>query len=238
MALVTLAAFQLQVGVGPLGSSADQSFLDAADAAVKRYIHWDPERSERTEYLDGTGISEIVLPGLPVDQVVSEVRFDGNGGYGQVPNSFGSDTILTQGVSYFADTKCGMLRMWRAPTNGWWWFPGGGQVGPSLYWGGLSNYGVRPAFWPRIPGACKVTWTNGYEAGEIPNDLQASVIQLAAYLRNSQVWGGLMPGSMSYIDTSASLQAATNALTSLPDMGSARSMLRPYISIPQAGGIR
>jgi len=217
------------------------SCLAAADAAVKKYLHWNPEQTVGiVKFLDGTGVAELVMPGLPVSLAVSEVRVDINGGYGQVPNSFGDDTILVLGVNYLVDAENGILRMYLMPQLGWWLFPQGNQLGPTIYWGGLSRSGVVPAYWPRIPGSVKVTYTNGYSS--IPADLQMATCQLAAAIfRNSPLGGNLMATSDSYIDVTESysqIQVEAYGLLQLPALGTTRQLLAAYREPVIAGGIR
>lgn len=241
MSIATLAEFQLAAGAGSDGDAADTAHLAAADAAVKKYLRWNPEQvTDEAMYLDGTGSAELVLPGIPVSLSVSEVKVDTQGGYGQVPDSFGTDTSLTEGTHFFTDASHGILRLWRTPSSGWWWYPGI-QIGPSVYWGGLSSYGTRPAFWPRIPGCVKVTRTNGYSSAAMPADLKRAVTMLAAHLRRITKWGGWIPGSQSYIDASTSLvQIAAETLgnSTLPAIGSLRQLLAGYREPVIAGGIR
>jgi hypothetical protein len=242
MALVQLPTFQAAVGVGSLGSGADQMFVSAADAAVKKYLRWNPELVTGTvKYLDGSGVNEIVMPGLPVSLSVSEIRVDGAGGWGQIPDTFGTDTVLTLGTNYLVDYACGILRMRQPLTNGWWWAmpPGGSPQGPTLYWGGLRNWGVTPAYWPRIPGCVKVTYTNGYAA--IPADLQMAVIELAAWLRRNAKLGGMVVNSESWNGDSYSLDAmqveAYGALQ-MPGLGTTRQLLAAYREPIVPTGIR
>jgi len=240
VSLVGLPEFQLQVGAGT-SDAADQCFLDAAIGAVIAYIRWNPERvTDEVLYLDGTGLPELVMPGKPVNTTVTEVRLDYQGGRGQVPNSFGTDTVLTQGVDYLLDADRGILEMYKTPASvllGW---PSYG-AGPGIQWSGVSNYGMRAAYWPRIKGCVKVTRSNGYTAATCPADLRGAVIQIAAWLRANQTWGGWVQGSQSYIDASVGLvQAASETLgsVSVPALGTARQMLAPYREMVIAGGIR
>lgn len=241
MALVSLP--QLKAFFGISDSSDDPRWLaclTAADSAVKTYLRWNPERvSDSVKYLDGSGVSEVVLPGLPVDLSVSEVKVDGNGGYGQVPNTFGSDTLLTVGVNYLVDAANGILRMWSVPTNGWWWIPGGGYVGPSRYWGGLATYGVRPPYWPLIPGCIKVTFSNGYTT--IPADLQMGVCEMAAWLKRNAATGGMTLTSESWNGETYTLtqlvDEAYGALH-LPVFGTTRQLLNNYREPVFSTGIR
>lgn len=238
MSLASLAAFQLQAGAGD-SSAADQAVLDAADAAVKSWIRWNPEQATYTKYLDGTGTPELVLPGLPVTQTITTVHLDTLGGYGQVPDSFAAATLLTLGVNYLHDAERGVLRMWRVPTTAFLGWPA--VVGPGLAWAGLTTHGARPAYWPRIPGCVKVVWQNGYAAGSVPADLAAAVVQLAAWLRENQPTGGLFENSQNYIDASTGLaQYAAEVIGSLsvPAMGTVRQLLASYREPVIAGGIR
>jgi len=238
--LVSLADFQRQAGAGAAGGVADQSFLDAAAAAVKTYCRRTLEAATRADYFDGTGVPELVLPfdWLPLN-TVTEVKLDLAGGRGQKASTFGTDTVLVAGDDYTVDYAAGILRRERltgAALAGW---PGYG-VGPGLQWAGLSSAGTRPAYWPRVPGCVKVSATTGY-AGKAPADLQAAVIQLAAFLRRSQPDGGLLSASATFIDATeslAQLQADAVGALSLPAMGTVRQLLAAFREPVLAGGVR
>lgn len=243
MALTTLPFLKAALGVATDAQDVQwTACLNAADAAVKKYIRWNPEQViGDVKYLDGSGLNEVVMPGLPTNLAVSEVRVDGCGGYGQIPGTFGSETLLALGTNYLVDYGAGILRMRQPLTTGWWWaLPPGNPTGPSLYWGGLRNWGVTPAYWPRIPGCVKVTYTNGYAVGTIPADLQMGVCEIAAWLKrnallsaflNSESWNGEQYSLIQW-------QAEAYGALHLPVLGSARQLLAPYREPVLATGIR
>jgi hypothetical protein len=238
--LVTLQEFHIRSPAGT-DTAHDQAFLSAAQAAVRSYLRWDPARTERTTYHDGTGTSELLFfHGRPVNLAVSEVRLDPQGGYGLVPDSFGPGTVLTPGIHYVFDSTVGILRMWRNPAGPWWGIFGVAQVGPSNYWGGLAASGARPAFWPRIPGSVQVTHISGYALDEVPEDLKQAVCLLAVRLRllarttlltTSESWNGYSVGY-------AIPPLTGDALRLLGGDVLITSLLRPYREVVVAAGVR
>ncbi len=241
--LVSLPEFVAQVGAGTLGAVSDQAFLDAAIAAVESYCRRSFAQATHADYLDGTGTWELVLPPswLPLT-AVTEVRLDRSGGRGQVADTFGTDTVLTQGQEYVTNLDKGILEKWGyGSASGGFGFLWEQRVGPTNYWRGLSTGGAVRPFWPRIPGCVKVTATAGYADGSAPADLKNAVVQYAQWLRLNPKWGGLFASSQSYIDVSAGLsQLVAEAVgnLNLPAMGSIRQVLSNYREVPIAGGVR
>lgn len=136
------------------------------------------------EYYDSWPDGGIVLRRQPVWEV-SEVKFDYNGGYGQIPDTFGADTIVTPGLysialdSYRGDagSYSGLLR-WNnnnqnttTNINTWGW-GADGSFGSSYYrpWGNLAKNPIR------LPGCLKVTYAAGYQI--VPEDLKLAVFEL------------------------------------------------------------
>ncbi len=238
MALVTLAELRTQIAVTSTADDARlASCLTAAEAVVKRYCNNTFEAASVVEYLDGSGYPEQILKNPPVNSV-TEVRLDTQGGYGQVTDSFGSTTVLTQGTDYFTDLARGKLLLWRLPSSVLSAWPVWG-TGPNVLWGaGLTGYGAKPACWPKIPGCLKVTATKGYAAGTAPADLKAGIIQLAVHLRDIQEAGGLTTTSTSYIDVSVGQAMLTEQLgnVTLPALGNVRQLLAPYKEMLIPGG--
>jgi hypothetical protein len=236
MALVTLAELKAQLSVTGSGEdTALTAFLAAADAAVKSYCARPFEDTTATVYLDGNGSQMLPLPGryFPVT-TFTDCRLDFRGGFGQATDSFGTDTVLTQGQDYFYDAAHRSLVLWRYPSVSYASWPVY-RTGP----GGLSLATRTGPVWPRMPGCVRLTGLQyGYATEDVPADLKAAVIQIAAWLRQTQELGGLVPGSTSYIDVSVGTMAATEALGSrqVPALGSARSLLAPYREPAFAGG--
>jgi hypothetical protein len=209
--------------------------LAAASAAIEAYCKRSFDLTTRTGYLDGSGTAELVLPStwLPLNSV-TEVRLDTRGGRGQVPDSFDSGTVLTVGVDYIVNTATGTLERYYNGTasGGFGWLTFGSR-GPTTYWAGLSSGGATRPYWPRIPGSVKLTASTGYATP--PDDLVLACSQLAAHLKRTAKWGGLLPGSQSVIDVSVSLQQqASEAIgngTSLPAIGSLRQLLSRYVEV-------
>jgi len=241
--LASLTDLKTQIGAsGTTDDTQLQSCLTAADRAVKAYCRCDFEAASRVEYLDGPGTPELVLPWAwrPVN-TITEVRLDLNGGRGQKADTFGTDTVLELGTDYTYDTATGILRRERVTVQTWLGWPGYG-VGPSVQWAGLSTYGGPAAHRPRLAGCVKVTASTGYAtAGQVPADLRAAVIQLAAWLFLIEPNGGLVPTSQSYIDVSQTLtwpQAELIGNLTVPALGTVRQLLAAYREPVIAGGVR
>lgn len=124
--------------------AADETKIDAlipaAEQIVERYCKRIAVAGQSsftsqagTEYLDGSGTDELLLPRWPVT-VISEVKYDRGGYYGQPTSGtpFGTDSVLTQGTDYYWPTTDRRRRLL-----------------------------VRAAGWHGL-GSVKVTYTAGY----------------------------------------------------------------------------
>jgi hypothetical protein len=226
---------------GTADDAALAAFLAAADAAVKAWLRWNPEQTTTAAYRDGSGTPELVFfTGRAVSLTVSEVRLDtANGGYGQVPDSFGSTTVLTAGTDYFHDPATGVLvRNSSAGNAGHFAFPPAHPAG-SVQWSGL---GRRAAVaWPAYPKGCvKVTYTNGYAAGAVPADLAYAVARLATRMSASGRLGGLMTGESltGYSYSLAGPPSGADALRVLMGDAELTGLLAPYREMTVATGVR
>lgn len=240
MPIATLSDLKAHFGITTATDDTRwQSCLDGANALAARIIKYDPSSTTYTEYLDGSGTNELVLPHPDHVTAVTQVKLDTTGGRGQVPDSFGTATVLTQGVDYITDLDRGVLEKWYNGTAGggfgWLWSQ---QVGPTNYWRGLSTHGATQPYWPKVRGCIYVAYTAGFVA--VPKDLKDAAIQVAAWLYNYQESGGLVPGSVNYIDTSASLTAADEqfAGSRVAAMTSARATFMSYREPTLASGFR
>lgn len=167
----------------PLPDAMAQKLLQLL-AAAEAFVHRYCGRRKffygtYTEWRDAPLVGSIWLTETPVWSITS-INFDGAGGFGQTPNTFGTDTLLTYGEGYIlriddADQKsyCGeVLSM----NRGWQWWPAGGLLGAgrsNRTPAGLLNYKPQP-----IPGAFKVIYLGGYTL--IPDDLRLAIWQIVA----------------------------------------------------------
>ena len=177
--IVTLA--ELKLFVNWLTPSKEElavlsSIHASAESEVKKYLGYDPEQRERTEYYPrhiaagGPGIPNAVwetnaagsravrssvaslgrslqLSHIPV-RSVTEVRVDLQGKHGGPATAFGDDTVWTENVDYWLEIEEAELCM-------------GGML--------LSNRG-----WPIEPGTVKVTYRAGFSPDEFNGKATAS----------------------------------------------------------------
>lgn len=196
--------------------------LEGASTAAERYTRRTFESAEATEYYDWPSPGsrpEIRLKRRPVTAVAS-VRIDPRGGAGQIDDTFGSDTLLTDGEDYAFDGEAGLLTIIRArsdwPMAAFSFFASAGQ--PFPYGSNLRN---------QRPNTIQVTYTAGYNP--VPADVKMAVAQLVAWLAGGAIEAGGRAVSR-YIDVSMSTGESLDALTygNSPSLGSARSILGAY----------
>lgn len=208
--------------------------LQAASTAAERYCGRTFAESSQTEYYDGNGYPELPLKKFPVSAVAS-VYLDLNGGYGQSPNAFPTESLLTAGTNYVYVADRGTLQMRTAPN---WWPMGGIGLAVSPWgWPGLTRRGTAWSGWPKCPGCVKVTYTAGYNP--IPPDVISAVCAMASYLLISVDNGGLITTTGSYIDVSVGNGFLSEALArgNVPALGSARAVLDSYRDWKTARGV-
>lgn len=228
MAILTLAEFNALVpSSAGMDSTAATIILDGVTTAVEGYCNTTfGAVASYVEYKNypPPGSKKRIKLRYPVTGV-TEVKFDPQGGYGQITDSFGTTTILTAGQDYVWDAITGILTILRTGGNS-----GGGWAG-SLVSGGYFAYGQPFAYNTNIrdatPGAVKVTYTAGWSAP--PNDVKLAAAMIAGWLAG----GALESGGRDithYIDTSATAGAAMDALGygNSPTLGSARQLLGKY----------
>lgn len=158
------------------------------------------------------------------------------GGRGQIPDTFGTDTVMTLGENYTFRPETGQLRILKAPNYDGFargFYTGKGNIGL----GGLS-YGIGlvrnyiPPSWGNSHDAVKVDYTAGYDATNLPKDMSLAVAQLIGQMSNVIDTGGLIQTSISYIDTSESysLQGLTEQSLNgvVPGVGTIRQILDGY----------
>lgn len=206
------------------------AFLNNACSVADQYIGRRLDTAAATEYYDGSQSLYLNLKRWPVT-AITEVKRDMQGGFGQIPNSFGSDTVLVQGTDYIADTARGILTL-LTNTRGSDWFQRGyrSPITGGLWGRGLvANY--IAASWGQSPGCVSVNYTAGYTSNNKPADLVSAVAQIAVYMSQINATGGKTASSESYIDVSESYLTTTaidQLRGGLPALGSAREILDTY----------
>lgn len=208
--------------------------LAAASVAAERYCGRTFAEAATTEYYDGNGYPELPLKRFPVSAVAG-VYLDVNGAYGQAPNAFPSDTLLTAGTNYVYVAERGVLQTRTLPN--WWPMGSFGTTVSPWGWAGLTRRGTAYIGWPRWPGCIKVTYTAGYNP--IPADLISAVCTMAAYLLIAADNGGLITTTGSYIDVSIGSGFISEQLArgNVPALGSARAVLDSYRDWKTARGV-
>lgn len=221
------------LGIDSSDSSEDDKIdllIAAASAAVEAFCHREFEAQERTEYLDGSGWSDLILKHRPVNSIAS-VQLDANGYYGEAPDAFPAETTLTAGVDYVLP-KAGHLHSRSGLLK---------RIGGSSFAsGGVSGgrrMGLRPArrgpIWPHGTGNIKVVYNAGY--AEIPADIQQAVFTLIAWMRRSGPMGGAAITGETLGEYTYSIgqltNAATSALSTVGEMGSVRQLLSQYLEL-------
>lgn len=157
--------------------AAEQALMNACG----RKFTYDPAI---VEYYDGWPDGGIQLRRQPVWSV-EEVKYDVNGGYGQIADTFGADTILNPNLysiqlDSFNGIPCsnsGILRYndynqnQETNVNSWGW-SGDGSFGSAYYrpWACLAANPIRAA------GVLKVTYAAGFLL--IPDDLKWAIFQV------------------------------------------------------------
>lgn len=152
------------------------AYVPALETALETYLHrklaYDAAIVEWPEVSDD---QYLILDTNPVLSV-SEVRVDQTGGYGQVPDTFGADTVLTAGVDYF-------LKL-----DGKGAFAGASMTGllfrRGRSWGYSRNWkqGLLASSREPVAGTIKVTYAGGYTAETMPKDLQTGVVKALSIL--------------------------------------------------------
>ena len=224
---------------------AKQWAIRSATAAAERYCRRSFASATATEDYRGTGHPLLNLDRYPVASVASV--------YVSSAGTFDSTTLLTAGTDYVLEWGGrprsagggGQLRLLQARLSwaGGWYGYGGGYGG---YGGGPFNavgyaglVGAGLVGWPVNPGGVhpiRVTYTAGYTANTVPEDLKMAIASVAAFQLKTAGAGGLTATSQSFIDTSASVGFLTEQLArgAVPALGSARETLDGYRDIRYA----
>lgn len=206
LGLTTLSRLKLALGKSVTDTSEDDkllTLLDAAEAAVARYLNRNLLQATYTEYFDGMGRPTLVLSHRPVVSVTG-VWVDPVGYYGQSAGGFAASTALTQGADFALiapgtnEKNPGTLRMLSALWDGT----------------GLSN-------WPQGQGNIKVTYVAGYT--QVPADVSQAVAMIVGQMI-AQAGNGLPMQSETLGEYSYTL--LTGASGQL--MAGARQLLNAY----------
>lgn len=154
--------------------------IAAAEAAVRRLTGRNLSFGTYTEYFDAPIRGNLWTTETPIASITS-IKFDATGGYGQLANTFGSDTLLDSTTDYYfrADRPDGLgyggeIFARRLIGSGAWW-PVGGFFPPGPYTPGLL--GLRPV---PVPGAFQVIYKAGYKL--IPADLRTAICTLVSQM--------------------------------------------------------
>jgi hypothetical protein len=130
------------------------------EQAVKTFCKWPLEREVgHVEYLSGNGYRDLPLP-HPWVSVVSDLRLDMTGYYGDGQNAFAAGTALVAGSDYslVRDGPIGKSGLLRRILNNVFWWPSDIVFNRSS--GGLSYR--KPSAWPVGYGNIKATYTYGF----------------------------------------------------------------------------
>lgn len=167
--------------------TSETAFLDqlvaSVDASIKKWIDRDIEQATYTDYYSGNNSKVLVLNEYPVANAaaVTGVYQDDFAYWGQAPNAFDPTlSVLVQGTNYAVvlDGRGGeasTARLFRL--DGVW-------AGRWEFKRGLLTPGLKSGV-----GNIKVTYTAGYAAGAIPQDLQLAFWQICAQVRAARSLG-------------------------------------------------
>jgi hypothetical protein len=146
--------------------------IAAAEATVRRMCGRQFSYGTYTEFVDAPTRGNLFVRETPIHSLTS-IRFDASGGYGQLTDSFGSETLLTAGTDYFfrKDRPDGLGyegEVFTTRPGGWSWWGAQGRQAQAA--GQLSTNRVS------IAGAFKLVYVAGYKL--IPGDLKSAIHNL------------------------------------------------------------
>ena len=192
-AITTATAFRTRCAVpSSVADATLEDILDGAEASAELYLGYALTGATVTDYLDGQGVPELVLPRKGVASVTS-VYEDSGGRYGDNPDGFDTDSLLEEGVDYALQVK-GPDRTGILVRYGGVWAPSRIRRWRRLADGKLAAY-----------GSVKVVYTT--------NDVAADVAE-AIYLEAAARY---MAGATGYgVQTSSSLDARSVSVTPFP----------------------
>lgn len=166
------------------GDSLLSYLIQGVDAGIKQYLKRNIEQAEYTEYYCGNAQNKLVLRNRPALVANMSVWFDPNGQYGRRADAFPPHTLQRDGYDYVLDSPDGvksnsglLIRLAGGPSGG---VPGG----PWAFELRKGTLTARlPPVWSVGFGNIKVTYTAGYAADEIPEDLKLAATSFAAWMR-------------------------------------------------------
>lgn len=220
--------------IGGMSCATQSILLSAACTIADNYIGRDLSNKTAVEWYDGSKTLYLNLNRWPVT-ALTEVKFDWAGGYGQIPGTFGNDTILVQGTGYILDAARGILQLMTRYMNGDWFSRGYLLPAVSGFYGRGLVASYIPAQWGQIQGSVKVSYTAGFT--ECPQNLVMAVAQIMTYMARINENGGLVANSVSYIDVSEHSevkQAISMLRGGIPELGTSRMILDNY-RVPYTG---
>lgn len=187
-----LAVPQLKSLLGITGSQEDArlgSLLAAADSWVKSYCNRQFERRSYVEFLSGNNTQSLVLTHRPV-KVITEVRLDDGGYYGQGDDAFDSLSILIEGQDY-------TLRLDNDESG---WSESGVLHRINTVWPYRDRLRFSGRLTPEVGpqrGNVQITYTAGYlvtasppHPEALPQGICAAVAALVGHWRRSLAFGG------------------------------------------------
>jgi len=131
-----------------------------------------------TQYLDAPLRNNLWVRETPINSIVS-IAFDGAGGYGQIANTFGPETLLDPTTDYFfrKDRSDGLGHSGEIFTTrqggwGWWGYGAIRGWGINFFPGQLATKPIS------IPGAFRVIYRAGYPI--IPGPIKTAVHEVVA----------------------------------------------------------
>lgn len=238
--IVTEAELRLVLGLSSTITDEERGVLltvhKEAEQAVRRYLGYDPEQAERTEFLprgdylgtaygawESTGayavwtpadiVNELLVAHIPI-RSISSLRVDRDGRFGTRAGSFGAETAWTEGVDFW----------------------------PTYEASGVCKSGLIQAStsWPVSAGSVRITYTAGLTAAELSGNTTNRIVDgsgiseavkltavkgMETYMtRRKKTRLGWIPGALasetlgsySYSTDSAALSAAVGMLKKLP----------------------
>lgn len=150
--------------------TAIDQWIDNAERLIASYIdrpvidgNHPLKSAQVTEYYDGNGLPTIRFNRYPVT-AVSLVSVDNNGYYNQGANKFPSSGDLTIGT-HVAWNAHELIKLT-----------------------GETNWAAQH-IWSPFPGSIKVTYTAGYAAADMPDDLKLAAAKLVGGMRRQSELG-------------------------------------------------
>lgn len=166
------------------------AFVPAIEAALETFCHRKLiYKSGIVEWPEVSDDTFFMLDQTPVDSV-AEIRLDTRGGFGQIADTFGDDTVLTPGVDYYIkiDGKgdfAGKSATGIVYRNGRAW-------GYSRSW----QRGLLASQREPVQGTIKVTYSGGYTSDNCPDDLQTGLVRAISIIYQTMPFVGPVGSEM------------------------------------------